>query len=166
MLARVALTLASVALLLAGNGLLGAALPGRWLKEGIDAETIAALGSANYFGVLLGAVFGIALVSRLGSGRAASLFALLFAGSTLATAAGFVVIGAGAAITAALIALPRSLFNASGEPAPHNHGAITTPSPPLLCRGRVRAFHPPPRSRPCLRPAPSPFVRPRGKTSW
>ena len=87
MIARSAPILTAVALLLAGNGLLGAALPGHWQKEGIDAGTIAALGSATYFGVLLGAVFGIALVSRLGSGRAAGLFALLFAGSTLALAA-------------------------------------------------------------------------------
>ena len=86
MLARAAPILAAVALLLVGNGLLGATLPGRWLKEGIDAATIAALGSATYFGVLLGAVFGIALVVRLGGGRAAGLFALLFAGSTLALA--------------------------------------------------------------------------------
>ncbi|MEI7610388.1 MAG: MFS transporter [Rhodospirillaceae bacterium] len=85
--ARAAPILAAVALALAGNGLLGAALPGRWLKEGIDAGIIAALGSATYFGVLLGAVFGIALVSRLGSGRAAGLFALLFGGSTLALVA-------------------------------------------------------------------------------
>ncbi len=84
MLARAAPILTAVALLLAGNGLLGAVLPGRWLREGIDAATIAALGSATYFGVLLGAVFGVALVARLGSGRAAGLFALLFAGSTLA----------------------------------------------------------------------------------
>ncbi|MEI7610006.1 MAG: MFS transporter [Rhodospirillaceae bacterium] len=87
MIARATPILAAVALLLAGNGLLGAALPGRWLREGIDAGTIAALGSATYFGVLLGAVFAIALVFRLGSGRAAGLFALLFAGSTLALAA-------------------------------------------------------------------------------
>ena len=86
MLARAAPILTAVALLLVGNGLLGATLPGRWLKEGIDAATIAALGSATYFGVLLGAVFGIALVVRLGGGRAAGLFALLFAGSTLALA--------------------------------------------------------------------------------
>ena len=420
MLARAAPILTAVALLLVGNGLLGATLPGRWLKEGIDAATIAALGSATYFGVLLGAVFGIALVFRLGSGRAAGLFALLFAGSTLALAAvsapgplallrltggfglagltlliesglnaraapaergrllavymvvfylaqaagaalsgpaggslalaaaaillsalplagariaaptatnglagsarlpglarrgtlaalsagvllgtfyalaplaapeapgafmaaamvggvvgllptgaaadrhgpmpvlaavnlgvalasawlvagfwsedpsslaaafafglagfscyplastslnrtvvpearlavngrlilvsglggclgplaaaaltprygpaaGFVVIGTAAAITAVLIALPRSLFNASGLPAPNNHDAITTPSSPLLRHGRVRASPPPRRSRPCLPPAPSPPVRPRGKTSW
>ena len=75
--------LVATALLLFGSGLVVTILPLRWIREGVSAETIAFIGSANYFGMLLGAACGPALVRRLGGHGAGMTFATVIATSTL-----------------------------------------------------------------------------------
>ncbi|MCP5157558.1 MAG: MFS transporter, partial [Ectothiorhodospiraceae bacterium] len=65
-IASVAALLLSVAILLAGNGLLGTLLPVRAQLEGFSTVAIGALGSGYFLGFAVGCVYGPRLVRRVG----------------------------------------------------------------------------------------------------
>jgi MFS family permease len=77
----------ATALLLSGNGVVTTVLPLRWFAEGVPADIIADIGSANWLGMVVGAVCGADVVRRLGIRMSGLVCAALFAASTLATLA-------------------------------------------------------------------------------